>query len=62
MPTFGPIERDPEICHFPKHKGERWEDVVIEARPYVEWIVGIDGPDTLDEEAYDHVIDMLEEN
>lgn len=32
-------------CPFPKHRYTPWEDVVVEDRQYVEWLVGGEGPE-----------------
>lgn len=49
-----------EVCPYPQHQGERWEDVVVEDRGYVEFLVSDAGP-TMNEELYDFLIDLLEE-
>lgn len=47
-------------CPFPKHRGERWEDVLEDDRRYLEWLVSHEGPD-LGEELYETLMDLLEE-
>jgi hypothetical protein len=60
MPRF-PREGPDPICRFPKHKGERWEDIVKDDPEYVEFILSGEGPH-LDEEQYDYIMELLEES
>lgn len=53
------LAEDPlTVCHLPKHKDERWEDIIAEDRDYVEWLVY--RTDWLDEATYNYVLDLLE--
>ena len=51
-----------EICKFPKHDGEEWEDVMEEDRSYVEFLVSGESraPD-MSTALYDRLMDLLEE-
>ncbi len=52
---------DPEICLFPKHKGRRWIDIVIEDRDYVEWLVSGEPDFELWDWLYEMLMDLLED-
>lgn len=55
-------EIDPDThCPYPKHRGVRWDLVVQRDRPYAEWLIGPDGPDTLTNGAAEAIEDWLEE-
>ena len=32
------------ICHYPKHKGEEWIDILLTDPLYVDWLLGMEGP------------------
>ncbi len=55
---MGDVDADPH-CQMPKHKGELWEDVLVEDRPYMEWLVSGDGPE-LGVVLYDYLMELLE--
>lgn len=50
-----------KTCHFPKHGGELWVDVVAEDRQYVEWLTSGDvtAPE-LDDLLYEYLMSLLE--
>ena len=47
-------------CPYPKHRGMRWDLVVVEDREYAEWLVGGEGPE-MDEGMYDAIMEALED-
>jgi hypothetical protein len=48
-------------CPYPKHRGLRW-DLVVQVDPgYAMWLIGGEGPDTLDDHARDVLTDLLKE-
>lgn len=52
---------DTEVCHFRKHEGREWEDVVRDDRAYVEWLMDDEEHDfEIGAVLYDHLMDLLE--
>lgn len=49
-----------EICRFPKHEGKLWEDIVEEDRPYVDWLLGVEGPN-MEDGLYEYLTELMEE-
>lgn len=57
------ITKDPDRlvhCPFPKWQGVPWEDVLSEDPSYILWLVSGESP-KIDEELYDHLIELLEQ-
>lgn len=59
-PKFPPLNIKAPICNFPKHKGEKWSDIVKEDREYVEWIL-YEANFDLDFVLVEYLEDLLEE-
>jgi hypothetical protein len=55
------VERENETCYFKKHKGERWKDVVIADREYVEWLL-YDSDEDLSSDLVDYLEGLLDED
>lgn len=56
------VRREPDplrFCPFPKHLHEPWERIVDVDRPYLEWLVGGDGP-LLDPALEEKLVELLE--
>ena len=51
---------DKTICQFTKHYGEFWTHVLVDDRPYMEWLVSGEHDMELTEELYDHLMELLE--
>jgi len=47
-------------CSFPKHRGVLWTTVVILDRPYMEWLVSLEGPTTLANDLFEYLMTLLE--
>lgn len=61
MSNFDPMKRQSlKFCPFKKHLGRSWNDIVTIDRAYVEWLVSGEGPENLDPELEDVLIDLLE--
>lgn len=49
-----------QTCYYPKHEGADWSDIIRLDPEYVLWIVGGEGPEDLDPELEDYLIELLE--
>lgn len=59
MDFLNELDNIDKYCHFPKHEGKLWVDVIAEDRQYVEWVVSGGGP-YIEDRLYDYLMDLLE--
>ncbi len=63
MPNFKPSNFGNSLTHcpFPKHKGEKWEDVICEDEDYIHWLLDIDNDLDLSNEMVEMLETLIEE-